>query len=246
MREMLRVQVVFLLVSVILYCLVSWVNEHVPELYMDEYFHVTQTSKWCNQRKSKTFVLRLISIFPTDDLIFSVNSLKTPKTLMNITYELRNSWNPDITTLPGLYLMAILFSQITNGTFPNCNDVKSLRLFNAFIAMLLFSLLYLALISSEDKGKSRSGFGIALKALEILSLPFFFFFTPLFYTDVLSTFMVVLMYTLGNYRAYTLSGFVSLKDTDLFRTYFASRLVIWHLCADRQISFGCSSLLALL
>ncbi|TVY33336.1 Dol-P-Glc:Glc(2)Man(9)GlcNAc(2)-PP-Dol alpha-1,2-glucosyltransferase, partial [Lachnellula subtilissima] len=110
-------------------------------------------------------------------------------------------WDPKLTTPPGLYAFAVMFikTQI-NGT---CNVYK-LRLFNVFA--LLFTMVYAcdcrALISSRP--------GTALKnlkagivsaetlhtALNIALFPPLFFFSGLFYTDVLSTALVLRMYTL--------------------------------------------------
>ncbi|TVY88273.1 Dol-P-Glc:Glc(2)Man(9)GlcNAc(2)-PP-Dol alpha-1,2-glucosyltransferase, partial [Lachnellula willkommii] len=110
-------------------------------------------------------------------------------------------WDPKLTTPPGLYAFAVMFikTQI-NGT---C-DVYKLRLFNVFA--LLFTMIYAcdcrALISSRPgtaiknlKAGIVSGETLHT-ALNIALFPPLFFFSGLFYTDVLSTAVVLKMYRL--------------------------------------------------
>eukprot|EP00898_Chlorokybus_atmophyticus_P001065 jgi/Chlat1/195/Chrsp1S03262 len=140
------------------------VNAHVPEPYMDEIFHIPQAQRYCQ-------------------LDF-------------------HSWDPKITTFPGLYifaascvrllqpLLAVLQPPSSAGGVGPCS-VSSLRATNivaAFYCIRLFIKIRRALHPSE---------GVAFPGMVALGLalyPLHFFYTFLFYTDVVSTTAVCSMH----------------------------------------------------
>ncbi|KAF2625355.1 glycosyltransferase family 59 protein [Macroventuria anomochaeta] len=124
------------------------------------------------------------------------------------------TWDPKITTPPGLYLVAKLFSPILG-----CST-RALRLHNAFALSYIFykALQIRRLIQprgyaqrkegdfidkvDENTPKEQSGviadgqtpFSTALTAFNIASFPPLFFFGALYYTDVMSTATVLISY----------------------------------------------------
>ncbi|KAJ4333816.1 glucosyltransferase [Didymella glomerata] len=124
------------------------------------------------------------------------------------------TWDPKITTPPGLYLVAKLLSPILG-----CS-IKSLRAQNVFALALIFykTLQIRRLIQPRGHGqwkaealhpkpsedsleehvwteKDQSPFTTALTAFNIASFPPLFFFGALYYTDVMSTAAVLISYS---------------------------------------------------
>jgi hypothetical protein len=198
------------LVASLVYSLCLWINTHVPEMYMDELFHVRQTVLWCNT--------------PSLDI-----------------HSMMSSWDPAITTLPGLYLASISFSKILPGF--DCSKIEHLRMFSAIIAILTFPVLCGILAYQQEK--KNVNLRVVLKAFEIFTLPVFFFFTPLFYTDIVSTFTVLVMYLLSQMKVPIIAGLVRLPILSILLNC-VSRLVLLPFCADKRTSFGFSSLLQLM
>ncbi|KAF5265109.1 hypothetical protein FOXYS1_4088 [Fusarium oxysporum] len=156
------------------YCLsvasVSWlyaVSVLVPEPYLDEVFHIPQAQKYCQGRFQE--------------------------------------WDDKITTPPGLYLLSLVTpgvirpSSSISGYF--C-DVKSLRATNVVVLMILAFLvlkcrreiearLYEAHASTRLRNTSQYA---VHTALNIALFPLLFFFSGLYYTDVVSTAAVLVAY----------------------------------------------------
>ncbi|KAI3574647.1 DIE2/ALG10 family-domain-containing protein [Fusarium oxysporum f. sp. albedinis] len=156
------------------YCLsvasVSWlyaVSVLVPEPYLDEVFHIPQAQKYCQGRFQE--------------------------------------WDDKITTPPGLYLLSLVTpgvirpSSSISGYF--C-DVKSLRATNVVVLMILAFLvlkcrreiearLYEAHASTRLRNTSQYA---VHTALNIAIFPLLFFFSGLYYTDVVSTAAVLVAY----------------------------------------------------
>ncbi|UNI13274.1 glucosyltransferase [Purpureocillium takamizusanense] len=146
---------------------VAWsrvVSREVPEPYLDEVFHIPQAQKYCEGKFRE--------------------------------------WDDKITTPPGLYLFSISLLQMTSWLgldgASRC-DAVSLRVGNA---AGLFALVYLALLCRREieaqlygafsRSLSRPYSAYALHtAFNIALFPLLFFFSGLYYTDVLSTAVVV-------------------------------------------------------
>ncbi|KAH6639335.1 alpha-1,2 glucosyltransferas-like protein alg10 [Boeremia exigua] len=187
------------------------VNIHVPDPYLDEFFHIPQAQNYC-----------------AGDY----------------------TWDPKITTPPGLYLVAKLLSPVLG-----CS-ARTLRLQNVFTLALIFSQVLqirrfiqtqgytqrkkegLVDKTGEDVPEEQSGdsesdqapFSTALTAFNIASFPPLFFFGSLYYTDIMSTASVLISYyallrtTAKTQRSFSddlvavLSGIVALsfRQTNIF------------------------------
>ncbi|KAF2834010.1 alpha-1,2 glucosyltransferas-like protein alg10 [Ophiobolus disseminans] len=142
------------------------VSKHVPEPYLDEFFHVPQAQLYCKGDYT---------------------------------------WDPKITTPPGLYLVAKLFSPLIG-----C-DTSSLRALNVGALCLICPLAYSILRFLRTGPNQRTNDSQAMKertlandptitldantAMNISLFPPLFFFSALFYTDVISTLVVLLSYS---------------------------------------------------
>ncbi|BES98560.1 Asparagine-linked glycosylation 10, alpha-1,2-glucosyltransferase homolog [Nesidiocoris tenuis] len=101
-----------------------------------------------------------------------------------------HEWDPKITTLPGLYL----FSMITHRLFglASCN-LYSLRYGNVALAGATFILIYRLLRRMKVNQKGYSRKVVLWHAINLSIFPVSYFFTFLYYTDTLSTTLVLLM-----------------------------------------------------
>ncbi|KAI0597420.1 glycosyltransferase family 59 protein [Biscogniauxia sp. FL1348] len=134
-----------------------FVNEHVPEPYLDEVFHIPQAQVYCEGRYME--------------------------------------WDDKITTPPGLYILSIMLNRLSGLV---CS-VKNLRLFNVEIISYLgvaaticrARLEKLSAHASTDQGYSLYAIGTGLN---VALFPVLFFFSGLYYTDIISTFVVLLAY----------------------------------------------------
>ncbi|CAI6338577.1 unnamed protein product [Periconia digitata] len=142
------------------------VSAIVPDPYLDEFFHVPQAKKYCR-----------------NDF----------------------SWDPKITTPPGLYLVSLLFKGAIG-----C-ETSNLRALNVVAICLICVLAYSISgaihknrsehtnqaekeVNSESDSKSLFDILTAHSALNISLFPPLFFFSALYYTDVMSTLTVLLHY----------------------------------------------------
>ena len=104
------------------------------------------------------------------------------------------SWNPKITTYPGLYLVSSFFLQILNIACTSTN----LRLFVFLISMLL---PYSIFICYEKLSVNRSRHRVFdrlinyLVTLLLFICPLNSFYYFLFYTDTLSILMLIIVYS---------------------------------------------------
>ncbi|KAH8730073.1 alpha-2-glucosyltransferase Alg10 [Phaeosphaeriaceae sp. PMI808] len=145
------------------------VSNEVKEPYLDEFFHIPQAQKYCNSDYT---------------------------------------WDPKITTPPGLYLVAKLFKSLIG-----C-DTNSLRALNVGALCLICPMSYDILrmlrtrtipgqdkpqhVKVTDKNLPEDDPAVVLDAniaLNIALFPPLFFFSALFYTDVMSTLAVLLSYS---------------------------------------------------
>ncbi|KAH8656226.1 DIE2/ALG10 family-domain-containing protein [Tricladium varicosporioides] len=112
-------------------------------------------------------------------------------------------WDPKLTTPPGLYAFAVIFGNILPG---GCT-ASNLRLFNVFalLATMSFALECRTLITERWKHPStaiqnwKNGLISSNSLHTVVNVALFpplFFFSGLFYTDILSTCIVVWMYKL--------------------------------------------------
>ncbi|KAF1964947.1 alpha-1,2 glucosyltransferas-like protein alg10 [Bimuria novae-zelandiae CBS 107.79] len=179
------------------------VSEEVPEPYLDEFFHVPQAQRYCQNDYT---------------------------------------WNPKITTPPGLYLASLLFKPLAG-----C-DTSSLRALNVGALCLICVLSYQirrtlrappAKFQKPNKQPSRPeskddeaqlSFLDAHTALNICLFPPLFFFSGLYYTDVMSTLVVLAAYsTYLSQRGstnYFLSSFLTI-NSGVIALLFRQTNVFW-------------------
>lgn len=119
-----------------------------------------------------------------------------------------NTWDPMITTLPGLYYVSLAYiAPLFPGmqwigkarTFQEACSTAILRSVNISLAIICALLFYDIIIELRPETNARS----AIRQAFVLSLyPLHWFFTFLFYTDVGSTTAVMAMYLACIKRSY--------------------------------------------
>lgn len=101
-------------------------------------------------------------------------------------------WDPKITTPPGLYLFSNAFNNLSKTILKRelVQTTEDLRNTSAILLWLLFvSLRVFRSLRARD-GRS----GIIYRELNIMLFPMFFFFSALYYTDLLSALTVMVSY----------------------------------------------------
>ncbi|PVI07788.1 glycosyltransferase family 59 protein [Periconia macrospinosa] len=162
----------------------TWYNlvtKHVPDPYLDEFFHVPQAQRYCR-----------------NDF----------------------TWDPKITTPPGLqvYLVSLLIKNVAG-----C-ETSNLRALNVAAICLVCILSYNILVAlhkglpertEQVKGNTSQSIDTlnAHSALNISLFPPLFFFSALYYTDVMSTLVVLLSYLAFLNRDKTSYRFLSKTGT---------------------------------
>ncbi|KAL6158878.1 glucosyltransferase [Exserohilum turcicum] len=192
---------------ILIVCLAAnWVERVsglVPEPYLDEFFHVPQAQKYCKGDYS---------------------------------------WDPKITTPPGLYLISKLFKPLLG-----C-ETRALRIQNAVALCAILALSYLIrrilrfraspgkpLHESRDVSKKGSSvedptFVDIHTAINICLFSPLFFFSGLYYTDVMSTLAVLLAYTAHLASSQSPSSFihgVSVLVSGIFALFFRQTNIFW-------------------
>jgi len=144
------------------------VNVNVPKPYMDEIFHIPQAQKYCE----KDFT----------------------------------SWDPKITTLPGLYLISVgivsplnSVASILSGEPPdqiNTCSTSNLRSLNLIFGLVNLALTYCITEQLHGEKHDYKPNLAVLNSINLSLLPVLFMFNLLYYTDTVSTMMVLLTYSL--------------------------------------------------
>eukprot|EP00026_Physarum_polycephalum_P008345 Phypoly_transcript_08427.p1 GENE.Phypoly_transcript_08427~~Phypoly_transcript_08427.p1 ORF type:complete len:445 (+),score=35.78 Phypoly_transcript_08427:160-1494(+) len=122
-------------------------------------------------------------------------------------------WNPKITTLPGLYIVATVYGWvihfISSGSL--CSPVV-LRSLNVLFGLATFIILEKILQHTHPNhlGSAR------IRALSLCMLPVLFFFNFLYYTDAGSVFFVLLSYDLSLAKRHWFSALAGLVSV-IFR-----------------------------
>ncbi|KAG9251942.1 DIE2/ALG10 family-domain-containing protein [Emericellopsis atlantica] len=164
-----KIEWLYLTCAIVVCAATLWAQiatSYVPEPYLDEVFHIPQAQKYCEGKWSE--------------------------------------WDDKITTPPGLYLLTTSFS-VTDWwssiiLAPSCG-VLSLRTANAIV---LAPLTAAALGCRQAIESLGNGHGSTIRrdpssyaahtALNIALFPLLFFFSGLYYTDVASTFVVLVAF----------------------------------------------------
>lgn len=122
-------------------------------------------------------------------------------------------WDPAITTPPGLYLVSVALSP-----FIGCSNV-SLRLINWLVGVIGLPWLINDIVSLLN---NRKGDVVTYFAYTLSSLPPLWFFSFLYYTDIGSTFFVLLAYDFA-LRKSAFSSSVSC----FFSLWFRQTNIVW-------------------
>uniref|UniRef100_T1IQU4 Dol-P-Glc:Glc(2)Man(9)GlcNAc(2)-PP-Dol alpha-1,2-glucosyltransferase n=1 Tax=Strigamia maritima TaxID=126957 RepID=T1IQU4_STRMM len=143
-------------------------------------------------------------------------------------------WNSKITTLPGLYLISVGFLRPINFlTGINFCDVFNLRLTNLFFSIGNLYLLYGLINKLHGTNKDFSALKSCLVPLNLALLPVLYFFTFLYYTDVASTFFVLLMYLFHLHNHPNMSAVIGLLAVIIRQTN-----IIWVAFLALQTGFN--------
>jgi alpha-1,2-glucosyltransferase len=120
------------------------------------------------------------------------------------------TWNPKITTPPGLYIYSYLFAKFLN-IFGECGlSVRQLRTSIEVLLMVMpVALLRYHPLYHKHKRWSPALFAQIMHAnLNIMLCPLLFFFSALYYTDILSAFAVTEVY---RWYVYKNDSYISLR-----------------------------------
>ncbi|XP_059480055.1 putative Dol-P-Glc:Glc(2)Man(9)GlcNAc(2)-PP-Dol alpha-1,2-glucosyltransferase [Neocloeon triangulifer] len=153
-------------------------------------------------------------------------------------------WDPKITTPPGLYFASIftlkLLSFVKVGDFV-CN-LFDLRMTNSIFTCLNFIIL--TWIYSKKNKNLSSWVGVA-DILSLTTFPILYFFSFLYYTDVISTFTILAMYCAylhGKISISALFGFISLwmRQTNVIWVAFVAAIygykILENLLTEEKLS----------
>lgn len=126
-------------------------------------------------------------------------------------------WNDKITTLPGLYMISVgILNPLAQWTGHVFCDPLHLRAINVLFATV--NLLILQKITTQIHGAKHffDASKALLSSLNLALFPLLYFFNFMYYTDVGSTFMVLLMYCLHLDRLDWFASFIGVVAV-LFR-----------------------------
>ncbi|XP_058822331.1 putative Dol-P-Glc:Glc(2)Man(9)GlcNAc(2)-PP-Dol alpha-1,2-glucosyltransferase [Topomyia yanbarensis] len=110
-------------------------------------------------------------------------------------------WDPKITTFPGLYLVSALFLS----PFKACS-VYALRLTSVVASIV--NAYFIFVIRKTVAGK-RTDARVLLESVSLATLPPLYFFSHLYYTDVLSVTMVLMMVYFGLKEKHNLAALLA-------------------------------------
>ncbi|XP_072158375.1 dol-P-Glc:Glc(2)Man(9)GlcNAc(2)-PP-Dol alpha-1,2-glucosyltransferase isoform X2 [Bemisia tabaci] len=107
------------------------------------------------------------------------------------------TWDPKITTLPGLYYLTTFAIRGLGFFFAGIRcDLYTLRFANVVGTLMNFLLFYLIHLKIHEKKQDGMSLKVFLSALNLSIFPVLYFFSFLYYTDVISTSFVLLMFFL--------------------------------------------------
>ncbi|KAM9965606.1 hypothetical protein ACTFIR_005777 [Dictyostelium discoideum] len=187
-------------------------------------------------------ILKIINSYqiePYVDEIFHI-----PQTIKYCEFKFKE-WDNKITTLPGLYILALIYSNllsmfgIGDGIWISHCSVVVLRSFNVFCLIITFFSIYEILkISTYNlllspasslsslkmnrkeviENKNSINNTIILRTIHLSIFPIFYFFHFLFYTDVVSTCSIFLTLLFSLKNKFNLSSFFGLISVTIRQT----------------------------
>ncbi|CAL1527084.1 unnamed protein product [Lymnaea stagnalis] len=138
------------------------------------------------------------------------------------------SWNPMITTLPGLYLSSLILifplASFYGGSLSEFCTTQNLRACNIAFCTGNFILLFLLCrkLNDNNKDKNVTERQVLLNSVVLVLFPVLYFFTWLYYTDPGATFFTLLMYIFCLYRQHGVAA-----GAGLIAIVFRQTNVIW-------------------
>ncbi|KAF0305638.1 putative Dol-P-Glc:Glc(2)Man(9)GlcNAc(2)-PP-Dol alpha-1,2-glucosyltransferase [Amphibalanus amphitrite] len=108
-------------------------------------------------------------------------------------------WDDKITTLPGLYLLSVGVLGYTSGLQRPACSLYLLRLVNLLFSVGTLVTLY-SILKVLNAEQERREWRHLVAALSLASFPVLYTFSFLYYTDMASTLLVLLMYSLHLHR----------------------------------------------
>nr|CAD7457287.1 unnamed protein product [Timema tahoe] len=148
-------------------------------------------------------------------------------------------WDPKITTLPGLYLLSVgALTPLTAVLGRDLCNVYFLRFTNLVGCFINFYILY-GIQQKLHPGKKEIGL---LSAFNLATFPLIYFFTFLYYTDTVSTSLVLLMYLFHLYGHNFLSaasGFIAVivRQTNIIWVGFILLKIVENVLKDKAIAY---------
>lgn len=156
------------------------------------------------------------------DLIKTLKRYKNRKTLKQTALKYISGmsyfqWNPKITTLPGLYLLAALI--LSPLKLCNIFYMRSINLFGTF---LNFFLVYniIKQISTTHSIKKWNDWTKLAVAYSVMFLPPLFFWHFLYYTDVVSVNVVLLMLLLHLRKEFKMAAFIGTYENKCIKMHY--------------------------
>ena len=122
-----------------------------------------------------------------------------------------HTWDPKITTPPGLYYVQFLFSKILGG------DLSMMRAINALIFSNIFLIFLTKIYEFKDPNTNNSS-----RALNLALTPTIYFFNFLDYTDTLSLCLITMAFYYNMVKSNK-----RLALTSLLSLYVRQNNIIW-------------------
>jgi len=134
-----------------------------------------------------------------------------------------DEWDDKITTLPGLYLVSVgILNPISFLVQRIVCDPWHLRLINTVLSSICLLVLQRIIVQIHGAKHYYNDAKCLLSAFNMAVFPLFYFFSFLYYTDIGSTFMFLLMYCLHLDRRDWFASFIG-----LLAVLFRQTNIIW-------------------
>ncbi|KAI9308626.1 alpha-2-glucosyltransferase Alg10 [Cunninghamella echinulata] len=146
------------------------------------------------------------------------------------------TWDPKLTTPPGLYVISIGLKAIGDiFDYKNLCTLQTLRVTNTLIAFLLYLTIFKICTTIHPTISSQR---LSYYALILSSFPVLFFYYSLYYTDAGSTLFVLLSYLGVKSNRYFLAGLmgavaVTFRQTNIIWVFYFMILSIIQLIQSR-------------
>uniref|UniRef100_A0A1B6LAR4 Dol-P-Glc:Glc(2)Man(9)GlcNAc(2)-PP-Dol alpha-1,2-glucosyltransferase n=1 Tax=Graphocephala atropunctata TaxID=36148 RepID=A0A1B6LAR4_9HEMI len=194
--------------------------------------------------KQKNVLILILSFFlvnvVTFSLIYTVQSKPFMDEIFHIPQTIKycrgyfDEWDPKITTLPGLYYISVgVLMPLSALTGVDLCSVCGLRAINLIVSSVNFYLIYN--IVKRLHPSVTEDWKLLMTAANLAMLPPLYFFTFLYYTDTVSTCLVLLCYLLHLQRRPWLAataGFMAVitRQTNIiWVAFFAFETIIEYL-----------------